>query len=195
MFERALMADTKTRIVAKTGELFRRNGYVGTGLKQIASEASAPFGSIYHFFPGGKQELAAEVIRTSGRMYQELVAGVLDQATDSRHAMRLAFGTAAALLVETDYADACPIAMVALEVASNNEPLRQVTAEVFSGWIEAGVARFVGWGYSPDAARRLSVGFINTLEGAFVLARTLRSTEPLEVAGATMLAAVAAEAS
>jgi AcrR family transcriptional regulator len=38
------MADTKTRIVTKSGELFRRNGYVGTGLKQIAAEASAPFG-------------------------------------------------------------------------------------------------------------------------------------------------------
>ncbi|MDT7639428.1 MAG: hypothetical protein QOC83_3716, partial [Pseudonocardiales bacterium] len=36
------MADTKTRIVTKSGELFRRNGYVGTGLKQIATEASAP---------------------------------------------------------------------------------------------------------------------------------------------------------
>ncbi|WP_455410071.1 TetR/AcrR family transcriptional regulator [Streptomyces hiroshimensis] len=35
--------------------LFRRNGYSGTGLKRIAAEADAPFGSIYHFFPGGKQ--------------------------------------------------------------------------------------------------------------------------------------------
>ncbi|HTF55302.1 MAG TPA: TetR/AcrR family transcriptional regulator, partial [Pseudonocardia sp.] len=76
------MADTKSRILTKTGELFRRNGYVGTGLKQIATEADAPFGSIYHFFPGGKQQLAAEVIRAAGRMYQARVAEVLNQGTD-----------------------------------------------------------------------------------------------------------------
>jgi len=181
------MADTKTRIVVKSGELFRRHGYVGTGLKQIAAEAAAPFGSIYHFFPGGKQELAAEVIRRSGQMYEDLVMGVLGRADNAVDAMRVGFGAAAQLLVETEYADACPIAMVALEVASTNEALRAVTAEVFASWTDAGAGVFVGWGFPPDVARRLSVAFILALEGAFVLARTLRDTEPLEVAAATMI--------
>jgi AcrR family transcriptional regulator len=184
------MADTKTRIVTKSGELFRRNGYVGTGLKQIATEASAPFGSIYHFFPGGKQELAAEVIRTSGRIYQDLVMSLLDQAADPVQAMEHGFAAAAQLLVETDFADACPIATIALEVASTNEALRQVTAEVFDAWTAAGIERFERWGYPADAARRLAIAFIATLEGAFVLARTQRSTEPLQVAAATMSAAI-----
>jgi AcrR family transcriptional regulator len=181
------MADTKTRIVVKSGELFRRHGYVGTGLKQIAAEAAAPFGSIYHFFPGGKQELAAEVIRTSGQMYQDLVMGLLAHAGDAVEAMRVSFGAAAQLLVETDYADACPIAMVALEVAGTNEPLREATAEVFASWTDAGAGVFGDWGYPADVARRLSIAFILALEGAFVLARTLRSTEPLEVAMSTMI--------
>ncbi|NUP79943.1 MAG: TetR/AcrR family transcriptional regulator, partial [Nonomuraea sp.] len=44
--------DTRTRIQNAATMLFRRNGYPGTGLKRIATEADAPFGSIYHFFPG-----------------------------------------------------------------------------------------------------------------------------------------------
>ncbi len=44
---------TKERILDSTAELFRRQGYAGTGMKQIAAEAAAPFGSVYHFFPGG----------------------------------------------------------------------------------------------------------------------------------------------
>jgi AcrR family transcriptional regulator len=188
------MADTKTRILTKTGELFRRNGYVGTGLKQIATEADAPFGSIYHFFPGGKQQLAAEVIRAAGRMYQARVAEVLNQGTDPARAMEVAFAEAAQLLIETDFADACPIATIALEVASTNEPLRQVTADVFTEWIDAGIEWFVRSGYPRPVARELSIAFLNALEGAFVLARALRSTEPLEVAGATMSAAVSAAA-
>ncbi|WP_406135094.1 TetR family transcriptional regulator [Streptomyces sp. NBC_01089] len=35
--------------------LFRRHGYSAADLKRIAAEADAPFGSIHHFFPGGKQ--------------------------------------------------------------------------------------------------------------------------------------------
>ena len=43
---------TRERIVTSSAELFRRQGYTGTGMKQIVAEARAPFGSLYHFFPG-----------------------------------------------------------------------------------------------------------------------------------------------
>jgi AcrR family transcriptional regulator len=42
---------TKECILESTAELFRRQGYVGVGIKQIAAEASAPSGSVYHCFP------------------------------------------------------------------------------------------------------------------------------------------------
>ena len=67
--------DTKDRIVNASAELFRRQGYTGTGLKQIAAEAEAPFGSIYHFFPGGKEQLGEEVIRVGGEFFRRLLAG------------------------------------------------------------------------------------------------------------------------
>src|ERR1700704_2934259 len=60
------MSTTRDRIVDASAELFRRQGYAATGVKQIVTEAQAPFGSLYHFFPGGKQGLGAEAIRTSG---------------------------------------------------------------------------------------------------------------------------------
>ena len=54
---------TKQRILYAAAELFRRRGYSGTGLKQISEESRAPFGSLYHHFPGGKEELGEDVIR------------------------------------------------------------------------------------------------------------------------------------
>src|SRR3954452_21484945 len=121
---KAKSAPTKERILDATAELFRRHGYTGTGLKQVVAAANAPFGSLYHHFPGGKVELGAEVITRSGAMYLELVAGVMAAAPDLVTAVHDAFEGAALVLVETDYADACPIATVALEVASTNETLR-----------------------------------------------------------------------
>ena len=76
------MAGTKERILDTTAELFRRYGYTGTGLKQIVAEANAPFGSIYHFFPDGKQQLGEQVIRRSGEMYRELFEIIFDAAPD-----------------------------------------------------------------------------------------------------------------
>ncbi len=181
---------TKERILDTTAELFRRYGYTGTGLKQIVAEAQAPFGSIYHHFPGGKEELGREVILRSGGMYQELFETILDAAPDLMTGVRNLFDGAAELLRQTDYADACPIATVALEVASSNEPLRMATSEVFDSWIEAGTHRFAAAGVSEEKARDLAIVLITSLEGAFILSRAMRDTEPVRVAGETTVAAL-----
>lgn len=186
------MASTKDRILDTTAELFRRYGYTGTGMKQIVEEANAPFGSLYHFFPGGKEQLGDEVIRRSGRMYFELFEAIYDEAPDPATGVGDFFAGAAEVLRETDYADACPIATVALEVANTSEPLRQATAEVFESWIEGATERFAEAGISGAKARELATSIIAALEGAFVLSRAIRSTEPVEIAGAAASAAVRA---
>jgi AcrR family transcriptional regulator len=186
------MTDTRDRIMSTTAELFRRYGYTGTGMKQVVAEANAPFGSLYHHFPGGKEELGGEVIRRSGRMYFELFETIYDEALDPATGVEEFFVGAAEVLRQTDYADACPIATVALEVASTSEPLRLATAEVFEGWISGGAGRFVAAGVPEDEARELAIFVISALEGAFVLARALRSTDPVEIAGARATAAVRA---
>lgn len=182
---------TRERIVTATAELFRRQGYTGTGMKQIAAEAKAPFGSIYHFFPGGKDALADEVLRTAGAFFLALFHAFLDETGgDPPAGIEAYFAGAAETLRTTDYNDACPIATVALEVASTNEPLRRATADVFTSWIDGGVERLTEAGVPADRARELTIAILCGLEGAFVFSRALRSTEPLEVAGAQAAEAV-----
>jgi AcrR family transcriptional regulator len=181
--------ETKDRILETTAELFRRYGYTGTGMKQIVAEANAPFGSLYHFFPGGKAELGEEVIRRSGQMYRELFEAIADQAPDLVSGVEDFFAGAAEVLRQTDYEDACPIATVALEVASTSEPLRKATADVFASWIEAASERAVAAGIEEAAARQLAITLICELEGAFLLCRAMKSTEPMGIAGANAVAA------
>src|SRR5205823_14541542 len=150
------MSSTRDRIVETSAELFRRQGYAATGVKQIVTEAQAPFGSLYHFFPGGKEQLGAEAIRTSGALYELLIPAVFDPAPNLVTGVRDFFAGAAEHLVETDYADACPIATVALEVSSKSEPMREACAAVFESWIAAGAERFVRGGASPGKARELT---------------------------------------
>ena len=183
------MPDTRERIIQASADLLRRQGYAATGVKQIVAAAQAPFGSIYHFFPGGKEQLGAEAIRRSGNLYELLIPAVFDPAPDLISAVRAFFDGAAEHLRETDYADACPIATVALEISSTSEPMREACADVFESWIAAGLPRFTAAGLDEAVARELVIAMICALEGAFVLARATRSTEALRVAGELTAAA------
>jgi AcrR family transcriptional regulator len=183
---------TRERIVGASAELFSRQGYSATGVKQIVTSAQAPFGSVYHFFPGGKEQLGAEAIRVSGAKYAQLIPAVLDVAPDPVTGVRMFFAGAAEHLVETDYADACPIATIALEISSSSEIMREACSEVFESWIVAGAERYVAAGVTAERARELTIGFVAALEGAFVLARATRTTEPLTIAGELVAQAVQA---
>lgn len=181
------MASAKDRILDASFELFRRQGLTGTGIKQILEVAEAPYGSLYHHFPGGKDELAAETIRRAGTFYGLVVLEVLQRHDDPVEAVRASFVEAARDLEESGYADACPVETVALEVASTNEPLRVVTAEVFDLWLHGLRAWLVDAGIDDvDLAQGLADTILAALEGAFVLARSMRSTRPLLSCGASM---------
>ena len=178
-----MTTSTRERFVAETATLLRSQGYAGTGVAQIVAAAEAPFGSLYHHFPGGKQELAAEAIRTSGAAYVALLPATFDPAPDLWAGVRAFFTAAAQHLVASDYADACPIATVALEVASTNETLRQATADVFDSWLDYGTGYFSDRGLPAALARQLTLALVTALEGAFVLDQATRRTDALAMAG------------
>jgi AcrR family transcriptional regulator len=183
---------TRDRILETSADLLRRQGYTGTGIKQIVAEADATLGSLYHYFPGGKAHLGAETIRLAGDIYAELIPAIFDIAPDAPTGVRWFFAGAAAHLIESNYADACPIATVALEISSTNELMRIACADVFERWIGDGAARHSDAGVSAETARELAITMFAALEGAFVLARAQRSIEALEVAGEFVARAVEA---
>ncbi len=177
---------TRDRIVLASAELFRRQGYAGTGLKQIVGEAGAPFGSVYHFFPGGKEQLADEVLRTGGAFFLALYEAIVPPAETLNAGIEAFFAGAGLTLEATDYADACPIATVAGEIASTHETLRVATADVFESWLDA-LARDLGTA-GAEEPRALALSLLALLEGAFLLCRALRSTEPMRAGAGSALA-------
>ena len=90
-----MAGETKERILDASGELFRRQGYMGTGVKEILAEAGAPFGSLYHHFPGGKAELGAETVRRSGALYGLLLGEFAGPEVELAEGIRAFFEGAA----------------------------------------------------------------------------------------------------
>jgi AcrR family transcriptional regulator len=177
-------SNTRDRLVAAAIELFCRQGCTATGVKEILTAADARFSSLYHFFPEGKDQLAEEAITTAGTQFQRMVEEVWEGVPDLLGQIAALFEGAASALEANGFQDVCPIGTVALELASTNERLRLATNSVFAAWTEGCHAQLIAGGVAPGEARRVAQAVIILLEGAFVLARSAKSTEPMRSAGA-----------
>ena len=161
----------------------RHKGYGAVGMKDVVAASGAPIGSLYHHFPGGKAQIAREALINAGAAYGLLIPTLVDGHDDLGEAVDSVFAQAAVDMAETGFANMCPVASVAAEVADTVEDLRDTAAGVFTDWLDGGTAYFVSRGLPEGTARDLTVALVGALEGAFVLARTLRDAEPLRAAG------------
>jgi AcrR family transcriptional regulator len=186
---------TDERIVVAMAELMRVQGYTATGVNQLVRAAGAPTGSIYHHFKGGKRDVAAAALRQTGAAYGQLMPMLLDAHDDLATAIEAAFASAAEDIETTGWATMCPVATVTAEVANTEPELRQVGAGVMTAWVEQGSRYLTTRGLPEDRAREAAYALITAIEGAFLLARGLRSTEPLLAVGRAVAAYVTSLAS
>lgn len=164
-------------------ELLRAQGYGATGINQLARAAEAPTGSIYHHFKGGKRAVATAALQQTGAAYVRLLPMLLDEHDDLAEGIEAAFRAAGEDMRETGWANMCPVGTVTGEVADTEPELRQVAAEVFETWVEEGSRYFQRRGLAAVEARELTFAVLTALEGAFLMARGLRSVEPFIAAG------------
>ncbi len=176
------MSDTRQRILQAAHDLFCRYGYNGTSLKEITLQSGLPTGSVYHHFPGGKEEIGVAVVQHFGALYGDRVLKVMRAAGDERGArVRAMFDGAAAVVESGNYVDPCPIGGVAREVASRNAALSDACDQVFRRWIDAAAALLEG-----DEA--FATVLVAAVEGGFILSRVRKSGEPLRAIGRALSA-------
>ncbi len=178
MKDRAV-SETKQRLLRVGEQLFRTQGYAGTGLKQLSQAADAPWGSLYHFFPDGKEQLGVEIVAYAGELYRAGLQAALERFDDPAEAIERIFVGEAKILEKSDYRDGCPIASVTLDVASTNESLRVACASAFGGWLGTIALALSSAGAPADDATRLAGFVLSCLEGAIVLSRAAKSPAPL----------------
>lgn len=170
--------DTRQRVVRTAADLFRAQGYHATGLNQVLAEGGAPKGSLYFHFPGGKEQLAVEAVALAGNDLRTALAAVLAAEPDPAKALSHALDLLGRELLASDFRSGCPIATVALDAASDSEPIRVACEDVYASWHQL-IAAHVG---DDD----LATVVLAAIEGALLLARTRRSLDPLHAVGARM---------
>jgi TetR/AcrR family transcriptional repressor of lmrAB and yxaGH operons len=176
--------DSRQRLVDTASRLFRVQGYHATGLNQIVDESQAPKGSLYHYFPDGKEQLAAEALVNAGKSLRNKLAGL--GSLSPAEAIDRLVEESIAELEGSDYRDGCPIATVALETNSNSETLRGVCSKIFGGALELLGGWLVGKGVEAERARVLALTVFSAYEGALMLSKVRRSPQPLREVAAQL---------
>jgi TetR/AcrR family transcriptional regulator, lmrAB and yxaGH operons repressor len=186
--------DSRMRMIVAARRLYRERGYVATAFSDVLRESAAPRGSVYFHFPGGKEELGAEVavlhaaetiaqINRSalrGRTAAELVGDFLDEARDR--------------LVTSDFREGCAVAPIVIEAAASSEPLGQVTRRGFQDVIGVFAARLGEKGVPDPEARALATAAMAAVEGALIVSRGLRDVSAFDALRDPLTARAAAAA-
>jgi TetR/AcrR family transcriptional repressor of lmrAB and yxaGH operons len=173
---RSNMVDSAVRLLAT-------QGVEGTSFSEVLAAADAPRGSVYHHFPGGKSELIhAALDRASERSLAAMEAFRGQSASEVlEHFLELWRG----LLDNSHLSAGC--AVLAVTVTGPESDLHDHVGSIFKSWTDLLRELFVAGGLSEDAAHRMATVAIAATEGAIVLARAQRRTDPFDEAAATLM--------
>jgi TetR/AcrR family transcriptional regulator, lmrAB and yxaGH operons repressor len=178
-------SDARDRMVRSAVVLLAKHGYQATSFGAVVEHSEAPRGSIYHHFPGGKDELIAAAIDLAGGN----AIGLLDDLEGEPPA-RVAEAFLAmwrAVLVRSDLGAGCSVLAVA--VSADSPELVTRAGGVFRDWQARLAALFVAGGRAPADAASLAILLIAASEGAVVLARAQRDLAPFEAVAAQLVTA------
>lgn len=175
-------AASKERMLDAAIGLMRHGGLAAAGMNEIVAASGAPKGSLYHFFPEGKRQLASEALaRYAGRIHANLEASLASARTPGGK-VRALFSGLERRLVEAGYGQSCAVGAVTLDLDEDLEPVRLAAGAAFDDW-RALIARHFD---IPDRARRDAfAGLVLTaIQGGYVRGRAERSVRPFREASA-----------
>ena len=173
------MSSTRQQFITTTCELLEEQGYHATGLNQIVTESGAPKGSLYYYFPQGKEELASEAIAQTGQMVAARIAENLSDEDDVARAVRRFVRRIADSVEASGYRSGGPLMTVAMETATTSVRLNHACRDAYNLLQEAFAARFERAGFGAQRAEELATFVTTTIEGGIVLSRTYHTGAPL----------------
>nr|WP_275941977.1 TetR/AcrR family transcriptional regulator [Nocardia cerradoensis] len=169
-------------MVAGAADMIRRRGLNATSVRELAKYAHAPLGSTYHYFPGGKTQLATEAVTFAGDLTAMLLVRELDNGPVE--GLRAFLRTWRKILVDNDFRAGCPVLAVSVEdLADAEESPREAAAATFARWTELLSASLRDYGAGDADAERIATLIVAAVEGSVAMCRAERSTRALDHIG------------
>lgn len=173
-------SNSRDAIVNIATRLFSTQGYHATGLNQIVKESHSPKGSLYYYFPKGKEELASECIaRTRVVVLQKLNQCFIDTSS-AEEALQLFIRSVGEEAVESQFEGCIPFSFwTAVETSCVSEQLRLDSQAVFKDWQDLIAMKLEQEGMETVKSTEVASIVLSLLEGALILTLTNRDEKPL----------------
>jgi TetR/AcrR family transcriptional repressor of lmrAB and yxaGH operons len=184
--EERMVRGTRERMVASAVDLLARRGLQATSFSEVLEHSGAPRGSVYHHFPGGKDQMIDSALDAAGSRAIELIERKAGAPAEEVSAWFLHIWRE--VLIRGKFEAGC--AVLAVAVAADSPELLDHTARVFRTWRKRLAELLEQGGLSSVDASRFAAVLVASSEGAVVMARAEQSLEPFDLVAEQLLAQV-----
>ncbi len=169
-----MSANSRERIILTACQLLEQQGFHASGLNQIVEESGAPKGSLYHYFPGGKTEIAVQAVEYAAAQTVQRIERHLNTQRGAA-GVRSLVETIAGRVEQSNFQAGGPLMTVALETVHASPPINQACRQAYQQLQETFARRLEQDGIRAERARLLAEFIVAAIEGAVLLSRTQHS--------------------
>ncbi|MGH1471183.1 MAG: TetR/AcrR family transcriptional regulator [Cellvibrionaceae bacterium] len=171
----------RDKLIESAIVLFRRQGYAGTGLSEILIKSGAPKGSLYHYFPNGKEELAGEALKVAGKTVESTLIELARKYKQTDKFIKAYCKMLGEWLSDSNYQSGCPITTTVLETVPNSSTISKISHSIFESWKAVIETSLLESGAGKNEAKQKADFSITAISGALIQARVQQSIQPLEI--------------
>jgi TetR/AcrR family transcriptional repressor of lmrAB and yxaGH operons len=175
------MSNAREQILQTTCDLLEKQGYHGTGLNEIVKQSGAPKGSLYYYFPEGKEQITAEAVLQSGRVVSERIQSGLAAGGSAPKAIHDFILLIAENVERSGFAAGSPLTAVAMETATQSERINLACREAYEMLQAAFREKLLESGFPKTKAEELATFVVASVEGGIILSRVSHTADPLRL--------------
>jgi TetR/AcrR family transcriptional repressor of lmrAB and yxaGH operons len=180
-----MAGDSRASMVRSAASLIGSRGVSATSFSDVLSESGAPRGSIYHYFPDGKRQLAEDAIRfTSERVlaHQRAFPG-----GTPAEVLRRFIEMWRAVVKASAGAAGCVVAGVAVDTTPDDVELLEIVRATFRSWVALLADQLTAAGVPAQRAAPIATATLAGMEGALILCRAEGNSKPLDAVAEELL--------
>ena len=155
-------------------EVFRRHGYAGSSLSRFSEATGLQRASLYHRFPGGKEEMAEAVMQRADEWFGSHILAPLTGPGEPAARVREMANRL------SDFYDSGKNSCLldSLSLGYEEGAIRQHIKQSFNAWLGAMTRIAKDSGLSPATAKQRAEEALVQIQGALVMARATGETKP-----------------
>ncbi len=185
-------SDGRQRVLDSALHLMQVSGSAGASIGNILELSRAPRGSLYHYFPDGKEQIVREALLQFDESFTAAIRTVMARPGSIEDRLKRFVDGMIKQLRATSFRESCPVTAILLGLSDEDEGagrLRGVCAAILEGWGNT-AAEYMDE-FEPAIARELGRKFVVALQGGWLMCRVAESPQPLRDAFDLMAAHLA----